>query len=124
MNNGNNCPGPKSYKPLTKKGIVKKHVDHLRKKESSIQDKIYPEMQLQKWELNQTEITVNSLARTNNPSQHIRDPNTQKQLRTQIYILFHNRLMMIYYNPNLGKLTPGVAVAVIQILFSDDLNKK
>ena len=114
MNNGNNCPGPKSYKPLTKKGIVKKHV----------QDKIYPEMQLQKWELNQTEITVNSLARTNNPSQHIRDPNTQKQLRTQIYILFHNRLMMIYYNPNLGKLTPRVAVAVIQILFSDNLNKK
>lgn len=33
--------------------------------------------------------------------------------------------MLIYQNPNLGKLTPGeVVVAVIQILFSDDLNKK
>ena len=97
----------------------------MQKKESSIQDKIYPEVQLEKWDLHQNEITVNSLVKTNNPSQHIRDPSTQKQLRTQIYILFHNQLMLIYQNPNLGKLTPGeVVVAVIQILFSDDLNKK
>ena len=30
--------GPISYKVMTEKGIVKKHVDHLRKKESPIKD--------------------------------------------------------------------------------------
>ena len=40
--------GPISYKALTEKAILKKHVDHLRKKESPIKDKIYPEVQLRK----------------------------------------------------------------------------
>ena len=45
------CIGPISYKALTEKGIVKKHVGHL---ESPINDEIYSEVQLEKWDLSRT----------------------------------------------------------------------
>ena len=75
---------PLSYKALTEKGIVKKHKDHFRNKESLIKDEIYLEVQLEKRGLHRNETTDNSPVTTNNPSQDISDPNTQKQLRIQI----------------------------------------
>ena len=78
------CTCPLSYNALTEKGIVKKHKDHLRKKESPIKDEIYPEVQLEKRGLHQNETTVNSPVTANNPLQNITDPSTQKQLRIQI----------------------------------------
>ena len=75
------CTGPISYKALTEKGIVKKHVDHLRTKERPIKDEIYPEVQLEKRDSHRN---FNSPVTANNPSQNISDPSTQKQLRTQI----------------------------------------
>ena len=74
------CTCPLSYKALTEKGIIKKHKDHLRKKESPIKDEIYPEVQLEKRGLHLNENPVTA----NNPSQNITDPSTQKQLRIQI----------------------------------------
>ena len=76
--------GPISYKALTEKRIVKKHGDHLQKKESPIKDKIYPEVQLEKRNFHRNETTVNSPVTANNSSQNISDPSPQKQLRTQI----------------------------------------
>ena len=69
---------------MTEKRIVKKHGDHLQKKESPIKDKIYPEVQLEKRNFHRNETTVNSPVTANNPSQNISDPSPQKQLRTQI----------------------------------------
>ena len=69
---------------MTEKRIVKKHGDHLQKKESPIKDKIYPEVQLEKRNFRRNETTVNSPVTANNPSQNISDPSPQKQLRTQI----------------------------------------
>ena len=79
------CPtGPISYRALTEKGIAKKHVDHLWKKESPIKDEIYPEVHLEKRDLHRSETTVNSPVTVNNLSQNISDPSPQKQLRTQM----------------------------------------
>ena len=69
---------------LTEKGIVKKHVDNLRRKESPINDEIYSEVQLEKRDLRRSETTVNFLVTANNPSQNISDPSPQKQFRTQM----------------------------------------
>ena len=76
--------GPISYEALTEKWIVKKHVNHLRKKESPINDEIYYEVQLEKHYLHRNETTVNSPVAANSPSQNISDWSPQKQLRTQI----------------------------------------
>ena len=78
------CVAQIPFKALTEKEPVKKYVDHMQKKESLIKDEIYSEMQLEKWDLYRNETTVNSPVTTNNPSQNISNPRTQKQLRTQI----------------------------------------
>ena len=75
--------GPMSYKGLTEKGILKKHIDHLQKK-SPIKDEIYPKVQLEKRDLQRNETAINSGVTANNPSQNISDPSTQKQSRKQI----------------------------------------
>ena len=41
-------------------------------------------MRKQKWDLHRNETIVNSPVTTDNPSQNISDPSTQKQLRKQI----------------------------------------
>ena len=77
--------GPISYKALTKKGVVKKRVDHLQKKESP---KKPPRFTLRcswkKQDLHRNETTANSPVTANNSSQKTSDPRTQKHLRTQI----------------------------------------
>ena len=76
------CTVPISLKAKSEKAIVKKHLDHLQKKEIPIKDEIYPEVQLEKRDLHLNETTVNSPVTTNNPLQNISNPSTQKQLRT------------------------------------------
>ena len=50
--------GPISYKTLTEKGIVKKHVDQLWKKEIPIKDEIDLEVQLEKWDLHRNKLPL------------------------------------------------------------------
>ena len=108
--------GPISYEAFSEQGIVKKQIYHSRERKP-IKDEIYPELQLEKWDLHRNETTVNFPVTTNNPSQNIRNPSTQKQLRTQINNVSQLAIDNLIES-NLRKVTPGVAAAaVIRILF-------
>ena len=69
---------------MTEKGIVKKHVDQLWKKEIPIKDEIDLEVQLEKWDLHRKKTTINSHVTVYNPSQNNSHPILQKQLQKRI----------------------------------------